>query len=114
MRRHDAPPEEASAYSQDIQNLLYMPESSVWLIDLVGVERFQELSPGRRVQNLSRLNASFHDNPKITCTDRLRFLLTYLTCGAFGRCDWKSWWKKIDQATCKKIQRNRRLGKPLL
>ncbi len=114
VRRHDAPPEEPSAYSQDIQNLLYMPESSVWLIDLVGVERFAELSPARRVRNLARLNASFHDHAKITRTDRLRFLLTYLNCGVFGRCDWKSWWKKIDLATWRKIQRNQRRGKPLL
>lgn len=114
VRRHDAPPGMQSAYSQDIQNLLYMPESSVWLIDLVGVESFDELAPARRVQNLSRLNASFHENPKITRTDRLRFLLTYLTCGAFGRCDWKTWWRQVERATWKKIQRNLRRGKPLL
>jgi tRNA A-37 threonylcarbamoyl transferase component Bud32 len=114
VRRWDAPPTEPSAYSQDIQNLLYMPESSVWLIDLVGVDRFKELSRSRRIQNLSRLNASFHTSEKVTRTERLRFLLTYLNCGAFGRCDWKSWWKQIDQATAKKIQRNKRRGKPLL
>jgi hypothetical protein len=114
VRRWDAPPEEPSAYSQDIQNLLYMPESDVWLIDLVGVECFKALSRSRRVQNLARLNASFAESEKITRTDRLRFLFTYLNCGAFGRCDWKSWWKQIDQATSRKVQRNRRLGKPLL
>ena len=114
VRRHDAPPAEPSAYSQDIQNLLYMPESFVWLIDLVGVESFDKLSDPRRVQNLARLNASFHDERRITRTDRLRFLMTYLNCGAFGRCDWKKWWRLIDRATWKKVQRNRRLGKPLL
>jgi tRNA A-37 threonylcarbamoyl transferase component Bud32 len=112
-RRWDAPPEAPSAYSQDIQNLLYMPESSVWLIDLVGVERFTELPRTRKVQNLSRLNASFFDSAKITRTDRLRFLLTYLNCGAFGRCDWKSWWRQVDRATLKKVDRNQRRGKPL-
>ena len=114
VRRWDAPPDEPSAYAQDIQNLLYMPESSVWLIDLVGVERFLDLARGRRVQNLSRLNASFFGSAKITRTDRLRFLLTYLNCGAFGRCDWKSWWKQIDRATLRKVERNQRQGKPLL
>jgi tRNA A-37 threonylcarbamoyl transferase component Bud32 len=113
-RRWDAPPDEPSAYSQDIQNLLYMPESSVWLIDLVGVECFTELSRGRRIQNLSRLNASFFGNAKVTRTDRLRFLLTYLNCGAFGRCDWKKWWKQVDRATVRKVERNQRHGKPLL
>jgi hypothetical protein len=114
VRRWDAPTEEPSAYSQDIQNLLYMPECAVWLIDLVGVECFRELSRARRAQNLARLNASFATSGKITRTDRLRFLFTYLHCGAFGRCDWKSWWKKIDCATTKKVERNRRLRKPLL
>src|SRR5206468_929493 len=69
VRRWNAPPDEPSAYSQDIQNLLYMPESSVWLIDLVGVDCFLELSRRRRIQNLSRLNASFFDGNKITRTD---------------------------------------------
>jgi tRNA A-37 threonylcarbamoyl transferase component Bud32 len=113
-RRWDAPPSEPSAYSQDIQNLLYMPESSVWLIDLVGVERVMELARPRKIQNLSRLNASFFGSGSITRTDRLRFLLTYLNCGPFGRCDWKSWWKQIDRATLKKVRRNQRRGKPLL
>ena len=113
VRRWDAPTHEPSAYSQDIHNLLYMPESPVWLIDLVGVERFQELRQSRRVQNLSRLNASFHDSQKVTRTDRLRFLLTYLNCGAFGRCDWKTWWKLVDRATQRKVRRNRRRGKTL-
>ena len=101
-RRWDAPPDQPSAYSQDIQNLLYMPESSVWLIDLVGVERFLELSRSRRVQNLSRLNASFHGDARVTRTDRLRFLLTYLNCGALGRCDWKSWWKEMRSGNLEK------------
>ena len=87
--------------------------SSIWLIDLVGVDRFMRLSRMRKVQNLSRLNASFHGIEKITRTDRLRFLLTYLNCGVFGRCDWKTWWKQIDQATRKKVQHNQRRGKPL-
>lgn len=113
-RLWNAPPGEPSSYAQDIENLLYMPESSVWLIDLVGVEVFRDLSRGRRAQNLARLNASFHDRPTITRSDRLRFLLTYLNCGAFGRCDWKSWWKNIDRATQKKVERNRKIGKPLL
>jgi serine/threonine protein kinase len=114
VRRWDAPADEPSAYSQDIQNLLYMPESAIWLIDLVGVENFAELSMGRKVQNLSRLNASFHGHADITRTDRLRFLLTYLHCGALGRCDWKSWWKQVGRATEKKVRRNQRRGKPLL
>jgi tRNA A-37 threonylcarbamoyl transferase component Bud32 len=114
VRRFDAPADEPSAYAQDIQNLLYMPESSVWLIDLVGVDSFLDLSMARRVQNLARLNASFVGSRQITRTARLRFLFTYLNCGVFGRCDWKSWWKQIDQATSRKVERNRRRGKPLL
>ena len=62
VRRWDAPPGVPSCYSQDVHNLLFMPESAVWLIDLVGVERFMELPLSRKIQNLSRLNASFHDS----------------------------------------------------
>lgn len=113
VRRWNAPADQPSAYSQDVQNLLCMPESSVWLIDLVGVDRFLKLARGRRVQNLTRLNASFIATPSITRTDRLRFLFTYLNCGAFGRCDWKSWWRQVARATEKKILRNQRRRKPL-
>jgi tRNA A-37 threonylcarbamoyl transferase component Bud32 len=113
VRRWNAPPDEPSAYSQDVQNLLYMPESSVWLIDLVGVDVFMHLARKRRVQNLTRLNASFIGSSKITRTDRLRFLLRYLNCGAFGRCDWKKWWKQIATATSKKVLRNRHRSRPL-
>jgi tRNA A-37 threonylcarbamoyl transferase component Bud32 len=113
VRRWNAPPDEPSAYSQDVQNLLYMPESSVWLIDLVGVEGFMRMARGRKVQNLTRLNASFIASKSITRTDRLRFLFTYLNCGAFGRCDWKSWWKAVERATEKKVRRNQRRRKPL-
>jgi tRNA A-37 threonylcarbamoyl transferase component Bud32 len=113
VRRWDAPVGESSAYSQDIQNLLYMPESAIWLIDLVGVDQFAELTFDRKVQNLARLNVSFADNSLISRSDRLRFLLTYLSCGAFGTCDWKAWWKRIGEATGKKICRNLRRGKPL-
>lgn len=114
VRKWDAPAGEPSSYSQDVENLLYVPESVVWLIDLVGVDRFGTLSRSRKVQNLARLNASFLGGRRISRTDRLRFLMRYLNFGAFATGEWKTWWKEIDRATRKKVEHNRRRGKPLL
>ncbi len=83
----------------------------LWLIDLVGIAR--HLPPTRRVQNLARLNASFHQHPALTRTDRLRFLRVYLQWGLFGRESWKSWWRSVEQGTRAKIARNRRTGRQL-
>ncbi len=83
--------------------LLHVPETSVWLIDLVGVELFRKLPHRRMIQNLARLNASFHGRACVTRTDRLRFLRTYLFDGLRGAGNWKAWWRQIDRATQKKI-----------
>jgi tRNA A-37 threonylcarbamoyl transferase component Bud32 len=112
VRRWDAPPPDPMDDAA-LQGLLHTPEASVWLIDLVGVERFRRLPHGRRVQNLARLNASFHQKRQLTRTDRLRFLRTYLNGGARGQGDWKDWWRQVEQATQEKVARNRRSGRPL-
>jgi tRNA A-37 threonylcarbamoyl transferase component Bud32 len=88
-------------------------DESMWLIDLVGVRRHWRLSRQRRVQNLSRLHASFHRPPILTRADKLRFLRTYFQWGLFGRNDWKTWWRQIERATLVKIDRNRRSGRAL-
>ena len=88
-------------------------KEQVWLIDLVGVRRHRRLRRGRRVQNLARLHASFHDDPALTRTDKVRFLRVYLQWGLFGRGGWKTWWKAVERATRAKVARNRRRGRPL-
>jgi tRNA A-37 threonylcarbamoyl transferase component Bud32 len=85
----------------------------VCLIDLVGVSRPGKLRRARRVQNLARLNASFHNDPLLTRTDRLRFLRVYLHWGLRGRLGWKRWWRQIAKATADKISRNVRNGRVL-
>jgi tRNA A-37 threonylcarbamoyl transferase component Bud32 len=84
-----------------------------WLIDLVGLERYRNLPRARRVQNLARLNASFHQSAHLTRTDRMRILRVYLAWGLRGREGWKRWWHDIEQATLAKIARNLRKGRPL-
>lgn len=114
VRRWDAPPTEPEPLNPHaILNLLHMPESSVWLIDLVGVELSRTLSRARKVQNLARLNASFYRSARVTRADRLRFLRTYLDWALTGRGDWKSWWRQVERATREKIARNVRRGRPL-
>jgi tRNA A-37 threonylcarbamoyl transferase component Bud32 len=87
--------------------------SSLWLIDLVGVARRRRLSRRRRVQNLARLHASFHDHPLLTRSDRLRFLRSYLGWGLHGKQGWKDWWREIVLATRKKVLTNARNGRIL-
>lgn len=86
---------------------------SLHFIDLVGVRRLGKLRRSRLVQNLARLNASFHDHRGLTRGDRLRFLRVYLRWGPRGRSDWKHWWRQIAKATTNKVRRNLRKGRPL-
>jgi tRNA A-37 threonylcarbamoyl transferase component Bud32 len=82
----------------------------VWFVDLVGVRKQRRLGRGQRARNLARLNASFLGSPLVSRTARLRFLIGYL--GMEGG-DWKTWWKRVEEATRAKLERNRRLGRPL-
>jgi tRNA A-37 threonylcarbamoyl transferase component Bud32 len=110
VRRRDVMPEPSPT---DPVGLLHEPETSVWLIDLVGVELFRQLPHRRKIQNLARLNASFHQRSSLSRTDRLRFLRTYLFDGLRGAGNWKDWWRQINHATQNKVARNRRHGRPL-
>jgi tRNA A-37 threonylcarbamoyl transferase component Bud32 len=85
----------------------------VSLIDLVGVSRHGKMRRRRRVQNLARLHASFHNDPALTRADRLRFLRVYLGWGLRGRLGWKHWWRQIEAATQAKVARNQRQGRVL-
>jgi tRNA A-37 threonylcarbamoyl transferase component Bud32 len=81
-----------------------------WFVDLVGVRKHRRLGRGVRVRNLARLSASFLAVAAVTRTVCLRFLLAYL---GGARAEWKSWWNEVAAATRAKVQRNRRLGRPL-
>lgn len=88
-------------------------KGGVWLIDLVGVRQHRRMPRARKVQNLTRLHASFHYLTGLTRTDRLRFLRVYLQWGLRGRESWKRWWREIETATRLKVARNARTGRPL-
>jgi tRNA A-37 threonylcarbamoyl transferase component Bud32 len=92
---------------------LLVTADEVWFIDLVGIRRCRHLAFARKVQNLARLNASFHQCTSLSRADRLRFLRTYLQWGLFGRGSWKKWWRGIEQATGAKVARNQRVGRVL-
>ncbi len=85
----------------------------IWFIDLVGVRRRGRLTRERRVQNLTRLYASFHGRGLLTRVQRLHFLLTYLGWGQRGATDWKDWWREVARAFRAKLRRNLRNGRPL-
>jgi tRNA A-37 threonylcarbamoyl transferase component Bud32 len=96
-----------------LNDTLAPEEQAAWLIDLAGLTLHRRLSRRRRVHNLARLHASFHQSPLLTRTDKLRFLRTYLQTGLFGRAGWKRWWRAIAAATEAKVLRNLRNGRPL-
>jgi tRNA A-37 threonylcarbamoyl transferase component Bud32 len=103
----------ANLLVRDVSRLPNDKDIALRFIDLVGVRRLRKLRRSRRVQNLARLNASFHDHPHLTRCDRLRFLRVYLRWGSRGRIGWKRWWRQIEQATAAKVRRNLRNGRPL-
>jgi tRNA A-37 threonylcarbamoyl transferase component Bud32 len=96
-----------------LPSLLPLPASAVWFIDLAGVTLHARLPRSRRIQNLARLNASFHTSRGLTRTDKLRFLRTYLLWNLCGRGGWKSWWRAVARATSLKVARNARRGRIL-
>jgi serine/threonine protein kinase len=94
-------------------NILVGPGGAVTLIDLVGVRTLRRLGGPRRVKDLTRLHASFRADPRVSRTDKLRFLATYLDWALVGRDGWKAWWRAVAQATQAKVARNQRRNRPL-
>lgn len=83
------------------------------LVDLVGMTRPFVLTKARRVQNLARLQVSFHGHPLISRSDRLRFLKAYLHAVGGGDTDWKWWWRRIARVSQRKLARNQRSQRPV-
>jgi tRNA A-37 threonylcarbamoyl transferase component Bud32 len=108
-------------------NILLAHGTEPMLIDLVGVRTRAHLTMAKRARELARLNASFVNDPKVTRSDRLRFLLAYLaplprlacdeprgeTKSGGKERDWKNWWELISRATVAKVAKNRRAGRVL-
>jgi tRNA A-37 threonylcarbamoyl transferase component Bud32 len=85
----------------------------VWLVDLVGASLCPGLEEGRKVRDLARLHASFWGDPRVSRTDCLRVLASYLHEGLRGRGGWKKWWRAIARRSEAKRQRNERMGRVL-
>jgi len=113
MHRHNFSHRDLKACNILVQRPSEGGRIKVWLIDLVGVEKHGKLPWRRRIRDLARLHASFHDCAQIRNGDKLRFLRIYLQCGLFGSRNWKLVWQLLHKATLAKIARNRRIGRPL-
>jgi tRNA A-37 threonylcarbamoyl transferase component Bud32 len=94
-------------------NILVTATGDIQFIDLVGVRTRAFVRRAVRVRDLARLNASFVASSRITRTDRLRFLRTYLNWGLQGRGFWEAWWRGVLEATRAKVRRNERNNRPL-
>lgn len=86
----------------------------LWLIDLDGVQTWQDVPEKHRLQNLTRFYVSFHQNPWLSMTDRLRFLRIYLARGFRDKKLWKRYWREIHSQTEQKIRRNLRQGRSVV
>jgi tRNA A-37 threonylcarbamoyl transferase component Bud32 len=106
-------PVDAASAGAAIASHLPLPASPFWFIDLVGVTRHARLSRARRVRNLTRLHASFHESRCLTRSDKLRFLRAYMAWNLGGRGSWKEWWRAIAKATARKVTLNARRGRVL-
>ena len=96
------------------ENILVSEDAArteTWLLDLDAVRRWPVWLRIRAVQNLARLNVSTFHLPRLSLSERLRFLLRYLAPAE--RAEWKTWWKQIAAKSRKKEQQNRRRGRPL-
>jgi tRNA A-37 threonylcarbamoyl transferase component Bud32 len=93
-------------------NILWRPATaSFHFIDLVGAARHRQLPISAKVRNLARLQVSFAHDSHLTRTDRLRFLSIYLCWALRGSAGWKTWWRKIAEASREKIEKNRQRGR---
>lgn len=85
----------------------------IWFIDLVGVSRRRRVSRKVRINDLSRLLASFLNHSGSTHGDRLRFLIAYFGAANHGKAGWRRWWRELAQAAQVKVDRTKRRGRPL-
>jgi hypothetical protein len=86
---------------------------SLYLIDVVGIQRVDRPGRTRRARDLARLQASLSIHPVFTRGDYFRFLRLYLQCGFTGTVGWKPWWRQIARFAEAKVEKNRRAGRPL-
>jgi tRNA A-37 threonylcarbamoyl transferase component Bud32 len=94
-------------------NVLLTRAGAFHFIDLVGVAMSRLPGQRLRCRDLARLCVSSLQMPRLTRTDQLRFLRSYLNWGLCGSAGWKTWWRIVAEVTQEKLAKNRRSGRPL-
>lgn len=99
-------------------NILVRPKADgswqeMQLIDLVGAELVHPLPYDVKVKNLARLTLSFYSHGLLQNSLALRFLRHYLPLAYLPRGGWKELWHDIQAEVDRKIQKNKRSGRPL-
>jgi tRNA A-37 threonylcarbamoyl transferase component Bud32 len=74
------------------------------LIDMDGISHVCHSSERQRKRAIVRLAASLLDSPACTRTDRLRFLLRYLTGPGRTPIGWKDHWRSIERLVSTKMR----------
>ena len=75
------------------------------LVDLDGLWPVWVLTARRRFQGLMRLNVSLLQCPAVTHAGRLRMLLGYLRRPGYGRVNFKTYWRVLDEWSARKLHR---------
>ena len=71
-------------------------------IDMDGIRHVRRSSPKQRTRAIVRLCVSLLGSPACTCSDRLRFLKSYLTGPGRTPARWKAIWREIHEQVCQK------------
>jgi hypothetical protein len=74
----------------------------VLLVDLDGILKPLIPRPNAPLRAMARLNVSLDRCPRVTHTDRLRFLKRWLGRGSTGHRNWKTVWRELDEMSRQK------------
>jgi hypothetical protein len=73
-------------------------------IDMDGISHRRRATDVHHMRAVVRLCASLVSSPACTCSDRLRFLKSYLSGPGRTSAGWKETWRRIHDEVCSKLQ----------
>jgi serine/threonine protein kinase len=102
-------------YNRDMKaaNVMIDSENGINWVDLGGMGHLPKSENLRRFKDLARLAGSFWKSSQITNSDRLRFLMAYLSSEESQKGKWKAQWKWIEKRALERISARVKAGRAL-
>lgn len=102
-------------YNRDMKaaNVMVDSQMGIHWVDLGGMGHLATTDILRRFKDLARLAGSFWASPRISHSDRLRFLKSYLCSKEVRAGNWKRRWKFIEARALERIQVRVKAGRAL-